>query len=65
MEAEFALDAFSLVWSHVLGRGSLPLRPELPPLYIARMKDSPADSTLRVHSMLLYSLSMADLLASN
>ena len=22
--------AFSLVWSHVLGRGSLPLRPELP-----------------------------------
>ena len=32
MEAESAPAAVSLVQSHVLGRGSLPLRPELPPV---------------------------------
>jgi hypothetical protein len=32
VEAESAPDGISLVWSHVLGRGSLPLCPELPPV---------------------------------
>jgi hypothetical protein len=32
VEAESAPAGISLVWSHVLGRGSLPLRPELPPV---------------------------------
>ena len=33
VEAESAPDEISLVWSHVLGRGNLPLRPELSFLY--------------------------------
>jgi hypothetical protein len=47
VEAESAPTGISLVWSHVLGRGSLPLYPELPPVvqYIAYMGDSPADLT--------------------
>jgi hypothetical protein len=32
VEAESAPAGISLVWSYVLGRGSLPLHPELPPV---------------------------------
>jgi hypothetical protein len=45
VEVESAPAAISLVWSHVLGRGSLPLRPELPHLYIAYMRVLPAGVT--------------------
>jgi hypothetical protein len=38
MEAESALVGISLVWSHGLGRSSLPLRLELPPIVYSMNK---------------------------
>jgi hypothetical protein len=57
VEAESAPAGISLVWSHVLGRGSLPLHPELPPVV-----HSMHERLTRRIDLLLYSTALLYLL---